>query len=63
MEGGALHDPLETVGRLRLVLAVDHQVLELGVEIVDDRLSQHLDVHAARPHHRSGVRVVDQREQ
>ncbi len=63
VDGRALHDPLEAGGRLRLVLAVDDQVLEFGVEIVDDVLAQHVEIDVAGPHHRRGVGVVDQREQ
>ena len=40
MEGGALHDPLEAVGRLGLLLAFDDQVFQFRIEIVDDRLAQ-----------------------
>ncbi len=63
MEGGALHDALEAVGRLGLLLAVDDEVFEFGVQIMDDRLAQGVEIDAAGAHHRRGVDIVDQREQ
>ena len=63
VEGRALHDALEAVGRLRLLLAVHHQVLEFRIEVVDDGLAQHLEIDAAGSHHRGRIGVVDQGEQ
>ena len=63
MEGRALHDALEAVRRLGLFLAVDDEVLELRIEIVNDGLAQPVEVDAAGPEHRRRVDVVDQRQQ
>ncbi len=63
MEGGALDDALESVGRLRLVLAVHDQVFQLGVEVVDDRLAKDFEVDPASPHHRGRIDVVDEGEE
>ena len=63
VERRALHDALEAVGRLGLLLAVDDEVFEFGVEIVDDGLAQRVEVDAAGPQHRRRIDVVDQRQQ
>ena len=63
MERGALDDALEAVGRLGLLLAVDDEVFEFGVEILDDGLAQRIEVDAAGPQHRRRIDIVDQRQQ
>ena len=50
MERRALHDALEAVGRLGFLLAVDNQVFEFRVEIMDDGLAQRVEVDAAGAH-------------
>ena len=47
MECRALHDPLETVGRLGFFLAVDDEVFEFGIEILDDGLAKRVEIDAA----------------
>ena len=60
---GALDDPLEAGGRLGVVAPVGHEVLELVLDVVDDLLLQHVDVHRTGLEHGGGVGVVGQREQ
>ena len=49
VERRALNDALEAIGRLGLLLAVDHQVFKFGVEVLNDGLAQSVEVDAARP--------------
>ena len=63
MEGGALHDALEAIGRLGFLLAVDNEVFKFGVEILDDGLAQRVEVDAARPKDGGRIDVVDERQQ
>ena len=49
VERGALDDALEAVGRLGLLLRLDDEIFELGVEILDDGLAQPVEVDAAGP--------------
>ncbi len=63
MERRPLNDALESVRRLGLLLAVDHEVFEFRIQVVDDRLAQAVEVNATGPQHRRGVDVVDQRQQ
>ena len=63
VERSPLHHALEAVRRLGLLLAVDDQVLELGIEIVDDGLAQPVEIDPAGAQHRRRIDVVDQRQQ
>ena len=63
VERRALNDALEAIGRLGLLLAVDDQVFEFGVEVLNDGLAQRIDVDAARPQDSRRIDVVDQRQQ
>ena len=63
MERRALHDALEAIGRLGLLLTVDNEVFEFGVEILNDGLTQRIDVDAASPQDSRRIDVVDQRQQ
>ena len=63
VERRPLDDALEAVCRLGLILAVDDEVLELRIEIMNDGLAQPVEVDAAGPEHRRRVDVVDQRQQ
>ncbi len=63
MERRALNDALEAVGRLGLFLTVDDEVLEFGVEILNDGLPQQVEVDAAGAQHGRRIDVVDQRQQ
>ena len=63
MDGGALEDSLESSRRLGLLARFVDQVVELGVDVVDEIIAQALDVDAASPHHRDGVLVFGQRQQ
>ena len=63
VERGALDDALEAVGRLGLLLELDDEIFELGVEILDDGLAQPVEVDAAGPENRRRIDVVDQRQQ
>ena len=63
VDRGALHDALEARGRLRLVDRFDDQVVEIGVDILDDVLAQLVEIDVAGAQHRRGVGIVDQRQQ
>ena len=58
-----MHDPLEAVGRLGLLLTVDNEVFEFGVEILNNGLTQRIEVDATRPQDGGRIDVVDQRQQ
>ena len=62
VEGRALHDALEAVGRLGLLLAVDDQVFEFSVEVMNDGLAQRVEIDAASSQNRRRIDVVDQRQ-
>ena len=63
VERRALNDALEAIGRLGLLLAVDNEVFEFGVEVLNDGLAQRVEVDAAGAQHGRRVDVVDQRQQ
>ena len=63
VDHGALDDALEAGGRLRLVDRFDDEVVELGVEILDDVLAQLVEIDVAGAHHRRRVGIVDQGQQ
>ena len=63
MEGRALNDTLEAIGRLGLLLTVDNEVFEFGVEILNDGFSQRVEVDAAGAQHGRRVDIVDQSQQ
>ena len=63
VERRALDDALEAVGRLGLLVTVDDQVFEFGVEILNDGLAQRIEVDAAGAQHGRRIDVVDQRQQ
>src|SRR5215472_11551682 len=59
VDDGALDDALEACGRLGILVAVAHQILELAFEIRSEAPSQLVEVDVARAHDRGGVLVVD----
>ncbi len=59
----ALEDALEAGGRLGVLGPVEHQALELVVEVGGEILAQPVEIDAAGPHHRDRVLIVDEREQ
>ena len=63
VDDGALDHPLEPGGRLGILVAVAHQILELAFEIGGEAAPQLVEVDIARPHDRRGILIVDQREQ
>ena len=63
VERGALHDALEAIGGLGLLVVVDHQVFKFGVEVLDDGFAQRIEVDAACPQDRGRIDIVDQRQQ
>ena len=63
MDRRALHDALEAGGRLGLLAALDHQALQVVVDVAHDVLAQQVEIDVAGAHHRGGVGVVDQSEQ
>ncbi len=63
MNHGALDHALEARCRLRVVAAVDDQVVELGLDISRQVAAQLVEIDVAGAHDRGGVLVVDQRQQ
>ncbi len=63
MDRGALQDPLEAGGRLRLAAAVGDEVAELAVDVIDEIAAQPLDIDVAGPHDRDRVGILGQRQQ
>ena len=59
----ALHDALESGGRLGLLAGLDDQVFEFRIDILGQILAQDVEIDAAGAHHRGRVAVVDQRQQ
>ena len=63
VERGALDDPLESIGRLRLLLALDDEVFQFRIEVLDHRLAQRVEVDPAGAQDRRRIDVVDQSKQ
>ena len=63
VERRALHHPLETVGRLGLLLAVDNEIFEFRIKVMNDGLAKPIELHPAGAQHRRRVNVVGQRQQ
>ena len=63
MDDGALDDALEARGRLGILRSVGDQIVEFGFQISDEAPAQLLQIHVARPHHRGGILILDQRQQ
>ena len=63
MDDRALDDALEAGGRLGILVAVAHQVLELAFEIGGEAPAQLVEIDVAGAHDRGGILVVEQREQ
>ena len=63
MERRTLHDALEAIGRLGLLLTIDNEIFKFGVEVLNDCLAQVVEVDPARPQDSGRIDVVDQRQQ
>ena len=63
MDDGALNDALEAGGGLAVLAPVGDEIIEFGFEVGDEAATQLLQIHVARPHHRRGILVLDQRQQ
>ena len=63
VDHGALDHALEPGGRLRILVAVADQVLELALDVVGEAAAELVEVDVAGAHDRGGVLVVEQREQ
>ena len=63
VERRALDDALEAVRRLGLLLTLDNQIFELGVEILNDDFAQGVEFDATGAQHGARIDVVDQRQQ
>ncbi|MHC2800886.1 hypothetical protein ACVMII_000632 [Bradyrhizobium diazoefficiens] len=59
----ALDHALETGGRLGIVGAIRHQVLEFGLKIVDEARAELVEIDATGAHDGGCIGVVDQGEQ
>ena len=60
MDHGALHDPLERGRGLGVLAIVDHQVRELGIDMVRDGPAQGLDVDIAGPQDSDRILIIHQ---
>ena len=63
MDDGALDDALEAGGGLGILARAGGQIGQLGVDVFDQAAAQHVEIDVAGAHHRSGVLIVDQRQQ
>ncbi len=63
MDHRALDDALEAGGRLGVLVVAGDQIVELGIDVGEDRVLQLVEVDVAGAHDGRGFRVVDQREQ
>ena len=63
VDDGALDDALEAGGGLGILPAVGDEVVQFRFEIGHEIPSQLLEIDVARPHHRGGILVFDQRQQ
>ena len=63
MDHGALDHALEARGRLGVVGAVGDQILEFGLEIIDEAGAQLVEIDAAGTHDGGRVGIIDQRQQ
>ena len=63
VDDGALDDPLEAGGRLRILVVAGHQIVELGVDVGQHRMLQLVEIDVAGPHHGGRLGIVDQRQQ
>ena len=59
----ALDHALKAGRRLGIVGPVGDQVLEFGLEIVDQTGAKLVEIDAAGPHHGGGIAIIDQRQQ
>ena len=63
MDHRALHDALESGGRLGVFGAIADQVLEFSFEITDEAAAQLVEIDAAGTHHSGRIGIVNQRKQ
>ena len=63
MDHGALDDALKAGGRLGILGPVGDEIVEFGFEIGDEAAAQLVQIDIARPHHRRGVLIFDQRQE
>ena len=62
-DDGALDHPLEPGGRLRILVAVVDQIFQFALEIGGEAAAELVEVDVAGAHDRSGVLIIDQRQQ
>ncbi len=63
VDDGALDHALEPGGRLGILVALVHQVLEFALEIGGQAAAQLVEIDVAGPHDGGGILIVDQRQQ
>ena len=63
MDHGALDHALEPGGGLGILVALGHQVVELGLDVGDEAALELLEVDIAGAHHGGRVLILDQRQQ
>ena len=59
----ALDHPLEAGGRFGIIIGIMHQVVEFGIDVLDQAAPQQVDIDIARAHHCGGVLIIEQRQQ
>ncbi len=59
----ALNHALEARGRLGVVGTVGDQILEFGLEVIDQAGAQLVEIDAAGTHHGGRIGIIDQRQQ
>ena len=63
MDHGALDDALEAGGRLGILVVAGDQIVELGIDVVEDGALEFVEVDVAGAHDSGGFAVVDQGQQ
>jgi hypothetical protein len=63
VDDGALDDALEPCGRLGILAGLADQIVEFVVDVVDETLTQRVEVDVAGPHDGGRVLIIQQRQQ
>ncbi len=63
MDHGALDHPLETGGRLGVLVQFGGEIGQFVLDVGDEALAQHVEIDRTGAHHRRRVRIVEQAQQ